>query len=303
MLMRLPALGPTEGKEESRVFIDSDFLAACQAGDVIEFCTDPYAKQWDSLQWLSAVDEMGIMVATYLASIRQLAPRKLYAALGVSAERSGNLAADIARVIAEMGSNIKQEVSVFIREANIPCLELSDRSGDLSKTHFQSCGIESVQLDVSSSDGFPFFEDCTILTLEGRHSKDDLPSDRFIRSEPIEFLTVVDTNAAILDSSLPAGVKVLIVSLRKLFIQSGRARKENAFHKGLEPGLRGFVPEVLRLIQKSGIAARHKSSTKEAIYIPAAEAQGRALRIIAAPTESKDPIVREAALLGHRVAE
>src|SRR3546814_902408 len=119
---------------------------------------------------------------------------------------------------------------------------------DLSEIRFQECYFSRLDVDLNtrSATRSPRFEKCQIDELVGPISHGDIP--RTIVDEATEvtrFGQEANTNSEILSLDIPVSVRVLLTILRKLFVQSGRGRKENAFYRGLDTNARAYVSNIL----------------------------------------------------------
>lgn len=96
---------------------------------------------------------------------------------------------------------------------------------------------------------------------------------------------------------LPLGARVLLTVLKKLYQRRGSGRKENALVRGLDHHARRLVPDILRLIQREGLAAPLRRG-EVTIWIPDRSSMRRVGRIVAAPTSRDDPLLRDVSALG-----
>ena len=94
------------------------------------------------------------------------------------------------------------------------------------------------------------------------------------------------------NSSLATGAKVLLTTLRKLYLQRGAGRKESALYRGFDHRDRRLVPEVLGLIASAGLAVKGRAGDAT-IWLPVRAETARVRRILAAPTTCDDPLVAE----------
>jgi hypothetical protein len=132
--------------------------------------------------------------------------------------------------------------------------------------------------------------------LEGRISQKDLDQQQFIECEISEFTDEYSVNSAVLDTSLPLGVKVLVVTLRKLFAQYGTSRLESALLRGLDQRSRMIVPEVINLMVRHGFAIPAGRQGKT-IYAGTKAKRSEALEIIQSPNRVKSALVSDCARL------
>ena len=118
--------------------------------------------------------------------------------------------------------------------------------------------------------------------------------DKFIDCTYDTFENPAQTTNAILALGLPMGTKVLLTALKKLYAQRGSGRKESAFFRGLDARGKELVPRILALLRKQGFAVKSKHGDQD-IWLPTkpSEFRRRALAILAAPTNSVDPLIIE----------
>ncbi len=174
--------------------------------------------------------------------------------------------------------------------------EISVGSADLSNLTFRDCIISSVIMDGEYGDDcLPQFTDCIIGTIEGLGKGGGLPI-QFSSSDVAIAISGTNTNAEIMDLSLDEPVKVLLTVLKKLFVQQGSGRQLSAFSRGLDPRAAKYVPEVLHIVQGSGLAAPSRLRGKE-IWFPNRHHSARVRSLLAAPLISSDPLVKTASAL------
>jgi len=180
---------------------------------------------------------------------------------------------------------------VYVREADVPSLELASDSGDVSRLEFQDCVIKILEVDPETRDEcLPRFVRCLIGTIEGRVGPQDLPSDRFVDCEVVAFGETTATTAGIMSLPLEPGVRVLFTLLKKLYLQRGSGRRENAFSRGLDPSSRRLVAPVLAEVERHGLATRTRMGT-ETVWLPVRSSAARVNAIVAAPSTSTDPLL------------
>jgi hypothetical protein len=129
-------------------------------------------------------------------------------------------------------------------------------------------------------------------------SRSDLPREKFTDDCIIEnFVESAETTAAVLSLELPLGIRVCLTVLKKLYERRGSGRKENALHRGLDHHARRVVPEVLKVLHSENLASPYKAKGTT-IWLPDRSSRQRVGRMIAAPTSSNDPALRQCSLLG-----
>jgi len=91
------------------------------------------------------------------------------------------------------------------------------------------------------------------------------------------------------------GEKVLLTILKKIFIQSGSGRKENALLRGLDHNSRRLVPDILRLLQSEGVIVPYRRGGLDmTIWLPERGKMARVARIIESPRTCGDDLLKKA---------
>ena len=291
LLQRLPGLGVAL-EEENRTFIDEDFADACRVGDLMAFVESPFVFPPSVLAEMEgSIGSLGLKIASYKVRKKGLSEGQINAALEQAHRRnSKHVAADIVRLLLEVGFDLQHQITLY--GLLIPELELDIATTDLSKLEFQSCFFSRVEIDPAVDvDKMPLFRECYIDELEGRVSKDDLPSGKFDEACVIEhFSKTAETTAEVLTLHLPLGTRVCLTVLKKLYEQSGSGRKENALYRGLDDRARRLVPDVLHILQSEEIAISDKSR-QNTIWRPNRNSRTRVGRMVTAPTTENDVVL------------
>jgi len=298
LLQRLPGLGIDRGEEETRSFIDDDFVDACREGDVLEFITNPYSLESaaGNTPLECGIGPLALAIVARESSPRGASSGKLHAAIARARTAStGHLVCDLVRCAFEMGVPVGQ--NVFLKDLLISELELTASLGDSSAVEFQDCFFGRVEIDAEAvSDHLPRFRRCYVGVVEGRLSERDLPSGRFEECEIEEFSAEASTTNSVLALDLPLGVRVLLTVVKKLYERRGSGRRENALFRGLDHRSRRIVPVVLKLLQREGLATFCKRGT-DTIWLSDRASRKRVGRIIASPTAADDPLLSAARAL------
>lgn len=297
LLQRLPGLGIDRADEGTRTFIDDDFADACRAGDVAAFIDDPYGSDVECFRNAECgLGSIGVGVVIENTKDR-VSPGKLVAATAQAASGIGNtlLTLDIVQIAMERGANF--DTHIQLRDVLIPSLELHQRIGNCSQLTFRDCYFSRLDLDADApTDRLPHFESCYFVQIEGRASKADLPIRVFADTCEFEkFSDAPDTTNAISAMDLPMGEKVLLTVLKKVFIQSGSGRKENALLRGLDHNARRLVPSILHLLQSEGVITPYRRGGLDmTIWIPDRGQMTRVARIIESPRTCVDSLLTKA---------
>ena len=301
LLQRLPGLGIERPDEGTRVFLDTDWVNACMAGDVTAFIEQPYnfdVHVFKGAQY--GLGPLGIAVSSIKTQKLAITSGKMNAALqkGQELEESMMLLFDLVNVALEMGSSIDQ--SIQIRDIVTPELVVSPDMGDCSTLHYRNCYFMrlAVNPDVDGP-ALPRFESCYFDEVDGRASPNDLPVDVFDDQCTFgKFTLAPDTVNAITEMDIPLGTRVLLTLLKKLYVQSGSGRKENALHRGLDHHGRRMVTPVLHMLQVEGLAIPYKrAGLSMTIWVPNRAQAARVRRIIASPHTCGDRLITQAGAL------
>lgn len=306
LIQRLPGLGVNVGKstdsdafnaqDGSRRFIDPTFAETAAAGDVFRYVEDPFHNHVDASEWMCSLQPLGVEVLAHRCATAGFADGKLSAAIGqaCSNDRQGTLAADIVRALMTLGQRYTGS-QAFVRSVEIPELHFDDAQCDMSALQFQEAVIHEVALSPEvAAEVLPTFENSIVAELHGRVGWSDVPREKFPGTEIDRFEDEASTNTAILrQANLSPSTKVLMTVLRKLYVQKGRGRRENALFRGIDPSMRHLVTGVLGELRKEGFVTQ-AHYTDQVVWIPtrSTERRQRALRIINAPHDKSDSLVR-----------
>lgn len=84
----------------------------------------------------------------------------------------------------------------------------------------------------------------------------------------------------------------MLTILKKVYLQSGSGRKENALQRGLDHNSRRLVGPILRLLQTEGIVSRYKRAGLDmTIWVPDRSKASRVQKIITSPRTCNDPLL------------
>ena len=303
LLQRLPGLAPHKQEDGSRGFIDKDLVDAARAGDVIRYMDNPFSFDIKNrMNWQVTLGELGCS----LAAIRLLNQadggknnhRKASTAAqeAVKTGESHVLAGDIIQVMKDAGFSYEGK-SITIKNTTFVDMNFGDTDVNFSGIDFQDCLFQRFGLSIDANPNLlPKFIECYFGVFEGRLSRSDLPETSFDASCIIDsFGDSADTISASLNNqSLPLGVRVLLTVLKKVYLQAGGGRKESTLFRGLHPQARSLINPVLALLKSENILI-NSTSRRESIWLPIRGQAARVHRILIAPTESQDPLVKKAA--------
>jgi AraC-like DNA-binding protein len=299
LLQRLPGLGGSSAEDGSRVFIDRDLAASASAGEVFRYVENPYTSDIDSSDWQSALPPLGLEVAALRCSAAKFPLTKVSAALEhCSGRDQDTLAADLALTLQYLNASY-EGASVYIRDALVPEILLSEGSGNITRVEFQDCIVSHLEMDYQvNAEQIPMFRRCYFTSVEGRTGERDLPSSKFIECVFDEFEDEAQTTNALLDLSLPLGTKVLLTVLKKLYAQRGKGRRESALFRGLDHRAQRHIPTIISLLKREGFISKAHLGN-QTVWLPTkgADTKKRALRILAAPNTVSDPLLESSAML------
>ena len=298
LLLRLPGLGAAQDNAINRSFIDSDFMNACCAPPTQAFVQDPYSdySKMYNFEALSApMGEIGVEGLTTLLERAGVPCGVVDAAIQRALEiDASQLAFDLFRSFQKACRAAKV---VTFEGIEIDEIDLSGSEFDGVRVEFIGCLINFLLLPTpeETNEGI-LFKECLIGRLDGRVSREDLAKSQFIDCEVAEYTDEYNVNNQVLDSSLPLGVRVLVVTLRKLFTQYGSSRLESALYRGLDHRSKMQVPRVIELLMKFGFIV--PSGRKGKITYAGTKAKrSEALKIIQSPNSANSDIVKECASL------
>ena len=204
------------------------------------------------------------------------------------------LAGDICSVLNQTSLHYEGGIA-YVSSCDIPLLQLTSTNGKLSSIEIQDSIIDIIELEPSmQSKELPKFKNCIINNLIGSSGPKDIPLGVFENCEFNKFDIFTETSAATLDMDLPIGVKVLLVCIRKLYLQKGTGRKESAFYRGIDPLLKRYVDPILGILLRQGLVARAQSRDGGDLWLPVRGQRVRANRIFVSPNQSDDPALIQA---------
>ena len=287
LLQRLPGLTARDQEVGARSFVDDEMMEALRAGAVVRFIINPYMSPGvKTMQHPLKV--FGCSVAGHLASARGVAA----AQFGVAAKRA-----------MDQWNEPTLALDSILAGATCPDAEPIDMGGitvsqgfaddiDMEEHPIQNlildnCWINRVRFD-SSASGIQFNK-CKIIKIEGIADSRALPSV-FAVCEIQEFDNR-HTNTAIIGSELPNAIKMLLVIVRKLFLQRGSGRVDSALRRGIGDPLRAYVSPVLELLVSEGIVYSHPTD-RHVIWHGNRAHRARMLKILGDPMNSGDPLVK-----------
>ena len=299
ILLRLPGLGASQGDSSNRSFIDSDLLNACASIPVVRYIQNPHGDYTgdNSFGALSApLSDVGIEALFMLSERAKLACGQINAAMSHALKTEcQQLAFDIFSL-----SLRKCKLSDYPTFEGIEIYEL-DLSLDFfdgSRADFSDCLIDRIIIPTPDETNINItFTECLIGSIEGRVSSADLNDKQFINCEISSFTDEYNVNSQVMGASLPLGLRVLVVTLRKLFRQYGSSRLESALYRGLDQRAKLLVPEIIKLLLQHGFIVPTGRKGK-ITYSGTKSKRSEALKIIQSPNTVGSQIITDCSNLG-----
>lgn len=294
LLLRLPGLGISPESAANRTFIDIDFLNAASAEMIAAHVRYPYGDELyrhDLRNVTQQLNHVGTHVLCSEVEQSETSLGLLESCLSREMEEGNHkLAYDLFFPLAYLGGS---KSNLTFEGIDIEELDTCQDIWDVAKVDFSNCLIS--RLIVPPEGDLPHglhFIECLIGKIEGRSSERDLPKDNFISCEVDKFSESYSVNSEILGSDLALGVKVLIITLRKVYVQSGVSRLESALLRGLDQRARLLAPEVIRIMVKHGFLLESGRQGRT-IYAGTRSKRKDALSIIHSPGISKAALLDE----------
>lgn len=297
LLMRLPGLSARDQIEGGRSFLDDQMLDVLRAGDVIRFAENPYqdpiATGWDRCMGPLGVD---LAANKIRESDDRTACKRTTTACAQAVRRWGAATLAIDLVQAARASSDQDDVDfglLTIEGGSLPVLDLGD--GPLPRgLTLKSVVVGEFHAPESSPTDLNLV-DCLFERVFGYDGSTAFPS--WIVDCDAENFDDTATNAEILRTSdMPIGVRVGLTMLRKLFLQRGHGRKENALSRGMDQSAQSQVRKLLAILKAEGIAFS-MSARGTALWHPVQGQRRRVQAMLDAPSTSDDSFLIKARAL------
>ncbi len=304
-IQRLPGLGIFRAEDESRCFVDKEIADVCTGRELLKFIETPYEVAKDPI-WMDVMNTCDRPISPIGSEFVNRRLRVSQNARGTIRQAVAflNARSDLPCARGDIGSillvgDITLDLSLSVKEMNYSgtTVELHCDLPDLHTLSFSHCLFEQILLESEvHSRLLPSFDHCLFEQISGRISSKDLPGDKFF--DTCEFVSFegTGTSGAIRASHMAIGEKVLLITLRKLFVQSLSGRSESALFRGLDVDERRCVSDVLSLMKRYELAIEY-SRGNGVVWLPARKSLDRVKRILSAPSQCEEPIVREARLI------
>ena len=293
LLQRLPGLTARDQEEGARSFVDDEMMEALRAGSVTRFIIDPHTSLGIS-QLAHPLNTFGCSVAGHLGNLYGLTAAQYTVAAIQAVQRWGEptLALDaILSGSAAPNVDLLNAQGLTVTQGLADEIDMEDRP--ISNLTLDDCLIQKVRFD--SNESAIEYKNCSIIRIEGIGNERALPASVFTGCEIQEFDNR-HTNTAILGSELPSSIKVLLVIVRKLFLQRGSGRAESALYRGIDGALLGQVSLVLDLLKSESIVYSHDAN-RRTIWHGNRTHRVRMLKILEGDTNGDDPLMKAVAKL------
>lgn len=299
LLQRLPGLSARNREDGSRLFLDDQLLDVLRAGDVYRFIENPWENP-SAKGWVHGIGELGATVAygLCLASGRR-SHAEFVTASNEAALRwsSATLAMDV--ILAEWNGTDS--------ELNLNWSDLEINGADIHTMDFSKLAAiehlvisDSVINIVVGPDVSPVgvrIKDSILRKVIGYPNEQSLPA--WMSTCEVQEFDGRESNAELMrKENLPIGVRVLGTVLRKLYLQAGQGRRENALYRGLGRGAQNYVQDVLEILRKNKLAYPTARGGQN-IWHQLSNQRSRAVGILDRLSDSEDPVVVASKALGR----
>ena len=288
LLQRLPGLTARDQEVGARSFVDDEMLEALQAGAVARFIQEPYTDceirspvypltDFGCSVALHLTNQLGVKGTQYLVAAKEAMHRWSEPTLALDSILTGASAGED-RTFDAQDLKIVDGLADVIDLEDHPIVNLS----------LQGCMINRLRYEPHGSN--IRLNSCQVLKLEGIANARALP-ERFEACNIDEF-DDRDTNAAIVRSTLRDPVKVLLIIVRKLFLQRGSGRLDSALTRGVDNSLQRYVVPVRDLLVSRGIVYSHVTNGRT-IWHGNRMHRSQMLQLRERPMWSDDQLVRD----------
>ena len=292
LLQRMPGLTARDQEVGARSFIDDDMMEALQGGAIARFVQNPY-ENFSVNSLYHPLTEFGCSVASHLSSKLGMRSRHYSVAAKEAKNRwaSPTLALDAILTAANNAPDDSYDANHLVVSGGLAdVIDMEERP--IRNLTLVDCMINHVRFDNQQSQ--IEYKRCSIVRLEGIGGNSALPTS--IANCDIDQFDNRQTNAAIIRSNLPDSIKVLLVIIRKLFLQRGSGRAESALYRGVSGSLQSYIDPVRDLLVSEGVIFSH-STGRRTVWHGNRAYRARMLKILESPMSSKDSLVQEVARL------
>jgi len=294
-LQRLPGLTQRDQDPTARSFVDPDLLAALQ-GSAVSRAILESDSGLAARRWIAGLPAAGVQMGAFMLEVAGLTCSSIiditrrFTVDGNTKLELQQLALDSFLVAMDVASDrgSLDGRGLLLADANATLINLEELS--VNNITLRGCVVDELMVGQGLSGSTIHFESCAFLKVSGVPAEQGLPAGQFSRCEFSEF-DDASTNAAILRSDLPVGLKALMTVLRKVYVQAGTGRKLSALKRGIPAGGKVFeaVDPVVHLLQSEGII-----SVFGQIVHPVRKHAPRVHKILSAGALSDDLLVAQA---------
>lgn len=279
VLQRLPGLGNRNETDGSRYFVDENLADVAKAGEVVKYANAPYYFEFtnDPRTWVETLNELGVQVLRY--KLEQMSSSQIQDAIWIAKEKEYDLlASDLILCLNIKGSDwIKSPIT--IQNVMLPFFEINNEY-KWSDVVFRELIIRKLVIDeLPELTNSPKFYSCLIGEVIGFSNEKLLPEDIFIDCQFESFDSTNTTIAAILKMDVSLPIKVALTILKKIYMQSGAGRQENALFRGLSVNERGYVLDVLKILRQENLLIASRGASDK-VWLPVRDQASRAKQII-----------------------
>lgn len=290
LLQRMPGLAPTDQQDGSRHFIDESLASVAKAGEVVRYIQNPYTHKFysDCRQWQESLDSVGIESVSNRLEDENSSSFEEAILVAIRQDYSV-LATDVLCSLNYLGYSWNRE-SVTYHDVIIPSIELK-KELDWSNIRFKEVIFRELYLEELPEIGkSPVFNTCIVGKLYGCTDTSLLSPEIFQDCIIDGFEIPESTTSALLKIEIPIAARVGLTILKKLYLQAGNGRQENAFYRGLSTNEQRYVAPVLELFRQDQIAICSKRSGTNRVWQPVKSQFGR-MRNILLNRAYSDPIL------------
>ena len=296
LLQRLPGLTARDQEVGARSFVDDEMMEALKAGAVARFLSNPYAA-FGAKNVHHPLSSFGCSVAAHLAGSNGVAVAQFPVAAMQALQRWDvpTLALDcILAGASSPGVDCFDAQGLAVAEAVADQIDLDDNP--VSNLTLDNCLIHRVRFDSDAKN--LRFQNCQILQLDGVADRNALPS-QFVDCE-VEECDDRHTNTATMRATIPDPVKVLLVILRKLFLQRGSGRLDSALRRGMDHRLVPLVTPVLETLVSEGVVFSHVADSRT-IWHGNRTHRNRMIKLLEGSSNADDPLIKSVNRMAQNV--
>lgn len=200
-------------------------------------------------------------------------------------KRFDAVTSDLIRVAAELADEGRPvSTSFLVTGVYFEQLVVADHPV-FAATSFRDCVIE--KLDISGLDDVsraPHFQSTLIGMLEGVSQLPQSLANHFSDCEIDRFSEATQTTAGIMQLGLDRESRIALTIFKKVYGQSGSARKEGALSRGLSLTDRPLVPKVLSELVSQGWLVK-SSAGNTTLYAGTKERRKSAMSALESPSD------------------